>query len=129
MYQNARILVVDDNALLRNGVSTLLQNENWNVCGEAENGKQAIEKVLALKPDLVLMDLNMPVMNGVEATKQIRRLAPSTKIVVLSMHKSQEIETQAKGAGAEAYVNKSTPFEDLSRVIRQMLGSNRPNPE
>src|SRR5215831_9645872 len=91
MYQNARILVVDDNALLRNGVSTLLQNENWNVCGEAENGRQAIEQVLALKPDLVLMDLSMPVMGGVEATKQIRRLAPSTKIVVLSIHNSQEI--------------------------------------
>ena len=70
----------------------------------------------------------MPVMGGVEATKQIRRLAPSTKIVVLSMHNSQEIEAQAKGAGAEAYVNKSTPFEDLIRVIRQMLGRNQPIP-
>ena len=95
------------------------------MCGEAGNGQEAIEKALALKPDLVLMDITMPVMSGIEATRQIRQLSPETKIVIVSMHDNEVITAQAKDAGADAYVVKACPSEILIKTIAAVLGEGR----
>lgn len=82
-----RILIADDNEVVRLGVRALLTpKRDWEICGDAGNGREAITKVWELSPDLVILDLSMPVMNGFEAARVIRRLAPSTKIVFLSVH-------------------------------------------
>jgi len=97
----------------------------WEVCGEAGNGREAIDTTLALKPDLVLMDISMPVMSGIEATRQIRRLSPATKIVIISMHDNQIISVQAKEAGAHGYVVKASPSEIVLKTIAGVLEGRR----
>jgi DNA-binding NarL/FixJ family response regulator len=95
------------------------------VCGEAVNGEEAIEKALALNPDLVLMDISMPVMNGIEATRQIRQLSPVMKIVIVSLHDDEVVTAQATNAGADAYVLKACPSEILLKTITAVLGEDR----
>jgi DNA-binding NarL/FixJ family response regulator len=120
---SARILIVDDHKIVRSGLRRLVERQSgWEVCGEAVNGKEAIEKALALNPDLVLMDISMPVMNGIEATRQMRRLSPRTKVVIVSLHDNKSIAAQAKAAGAVAYVVKASPSEILLRTIAAALG-------
>ena len=98
---STRILIVDDHEIVRSGLRRLVERQSgWEVCGEAVNGKEAIDKALALNPDLVLMDISMPVMNGIEATRQIRRLSPVTKIVIVSLRDDESITAEAKNAGA-----------------------------
>jgi DNA-binding NarL/FixJ family response regulator len=97
----------------------------WEVCGKAGNGKEAVEKALALKPDLVLMDITMPVMNGIEATQQIRRRSPATKVVMVSLHDDKRIFEQAKDAGADAYIVKASPSEIALKTIAGVLGESR----
>ena len=115
---------MDDHEVVRKGIKYLLEGQSgWTTCGEAGNGQEAIEKVLELKPDLVLMDISMPIMNGIEATKQIHRLSPSTKIVILSMHDSAQIAEQVKQSGANAYLIKSSSAEKLRATIAEVLQS------
>jgi DNA-binding NarL/FixJ family response regulator len=121
-----RILIVDDHEIVRSGLRRLVERQSgWEVCGEAVNGKEAIEKALALKPDLVLMDISMPVMSGIEATRQIRQLSPVTKIVIVSLHDDEVITAQAKDAVADAYVVKACPSEILLKTITAVLGEGR----
>lgn len=94
---------------------------DWHICGEAGNGKEAVEKVLVLKPDLVLMDVSMPLMNGFEVLREIRRLSPGTKTIILSMHNSPQMRETAERAGARAYVAKSSSAEDLRDTIPHAL--------
>jgi CheY-like chemotaxis protein len=82
----ARILIVDDHHAARTTLRELLDWHSFQVCGDAQNGKEAAEKVIELKPEIVLMDINMPVMNGINAAQEIRRIAPGTKIVFLTVH-------------------------------------------
>ena len=86
-----RILVVDDEIFRRTLKALINQNPDWEVCGEAANGKEAVEKAIALNPELIVMDVMMPAMNGLDATTQIRRLAPSAKIVLVSMYETQHL--------------------------------------
>src|ERR1700676_2634613 len=81
-----RILIVDDHHAARTTLRELLDWHSFQVCGDAQNGKEAVEKVVELKPDIVLMDINMPIMNGIIAATEIRRIAPTTKIVFLTIH-------------------------------------------
>jgi two-component system NarL family response regulator len=118
-----RILLVDDHPLVRRGLAKMLGDEEINICGEAADGKEAIEKCLALSPDVILMDVSMPIMTGIEATRQIRRLSPSTKIIILSMHNSPQIEAAAKEAGANAYLTKTMTIEVINKTIRDVLKS------
>jgi two-component system, NarL family, nitrate/nitrite response regulator NarL len=116
----ARILVVDDHEGIRRGIRSLLSRDSLEICGEAENGRQALEKVRELKPDLVILDISMPVMNGIEAARKIRRCAPCTKIVFLSVHDSVVMEI-VKKAGADAFVLKSAADTDLTVTVKRLL--------
>ena len=87
--ETVRILIADDHAAVRLGLrSELESNPKWEICGEAENGQEAIEKVLELKPDLVILDISRPIINVIEASRQIRRLAPNIRILLCTMHNS-----------------------------------------
>jgi len=116
-----RILIVDDHETIRSAIRSLLARDSLEICGEAENGKQALEKVRELKPDLVILDISMPVMNGLEAAREIRRFAPRTKIVILSVHDSPQIIEIAEKAGADAYVLKSAADTDLNVTVKRLL--------
>jgi len=116
-----RILIVDDHEAIRRGIRSLLTRDSLGICREAENGKQALEKVRELKPDLVILGVSMPVMNGVEAAREIRRFAPRTKIVLFSVHDSPQIIEIAKKAGADAYVLKSAAVKDLNVTVKRLL--------
>jgi DNA-binding NarL/FixJ family response regulator len=119
---NARIVLADDHEIVRSGIRSLLDgNHPWEVCGEAENGKEAVEKVLTLRPELVVLDLSMPIMNGIEAAREIRKKAPQTKIVIFSMHDSPRIAEEAVQAGADAYLAKTAHFSELEKVISSLL--------
>ena len=117
----ARVLIVDDHEAIRRGIRSLLSRDSLEICGEAENGRQALEKVRELKPDLVILDVSMPVMNGLEAAREIRRFAPRTKIVILSVHDSPQIIEIAEKAGADAYVLKSAADTDLNVTVKRLL--------
>ena len=118
----ATILLVDDHELVRKGIRRVLEDvPGWTISGEAEDGSQAVQKVLELKPTLVLMDVSMPVMNGIEATRAIRRVSPSTKIVILSMHNAPQLAKEAKDSGANAYVVKSSSVAELRSAIGAVL--------
>ena len=102
------ILIVDDNTLVRGLIRTWVEgHQDWNVCGEAENGKIAVEKVEQLHPDVVLLDLQMPVMNGLEAARQISQVAPKTAMVMLTMHHSKQLLADARAAGIRDVVSKT----------------------
>jgi DNA-binding NarL/FixJ family response regulator len=117
-----KILLVDDHEVVRRGVRTLLHGPaDWDVCGEAENGQQAIEKVFELRPDLVILDISMPVMNGIEAARRIHSSAPDVKIVMFSMHDSPQIAQQAAEAGASACLLKSSAASDLQKTVARLL--------
>lgn len=117
-----RVLVVDDHRMVRAGLASVLStNWGYEVCGEAENGLEAISKVRELKPDVVLLDLSMPVMSGTAAARHIRQLAPATKIIFLSMHESASVAELEKLVGADAGLSKSSPIEELHETIIALL--------
>jgi DNA-binding NarL/FixJ family response regulator len=115
-----RILLVDDHRPFRARIAGLLKG-SCDVCGEAENGQEAIDKVLELTPDLVLMDLSMPVMGGTAAARQIRRISPATKIVFLSMPDSETVVELARLAGADACISKRCAATELLEAIASAL--------
>ena len=116
-----RILVVDDHELVRRGICSILAGEpTFTVCGEAVDGRNAVEKARALHPDVIIMDITMPNMNGLQATEEIRRLLPETKIVIVSQHEGPEIVRQVFSAGALGYVAKSAVSTDLLVAIAKL---------
>ena len=118
--RDIRILLVEDHEIVRKGINGLIDGyAGWKVCGEASNGKEAIEKAVALHPDVVVIDLVMPVMNGIQATREIHRLCPAIKIVMVSMFDSQRFLAQQ--SGAHAYVGKSRSWSELRNAIAAVL--------
>lgn len=115
------ILIVDDYQVARKTIRSLLTWHSLYVCGEAENGKQAIEKVKELNPDLVLLDINMPVMNGVQAAYEIRRIAPSTKIIFFTIHDSPEAIAAGRTVGVDAFVPKAAAGTRLIPAVQRLL--------
>ena len=115
-----RILLVDDHEVVRKGIRQILDGR-WNICGEAANGREAVAKALELKPDLILMDISMPILSGIEATKQIRQLGIATKIAIFSMHDSGEVAKHAKKAGADTCLVKSCASTELLQAITALL--------
>lgn len=113
-----RILVADDHAVVRRGVRALLENQtDWQVCGEASTGREAIEQTRLLDPDIVVLDLSMPELNGLDATRRILRESPRTQVLVLTMHHSEELAHQVMQAGARGYVLKSDADRELVAAV------------
>ncbi|MEL6440532.1 MAG: response regulator transcription factor [Cyanobacteria bacterium J06621_8] len=116
-----RILLVDDQNIVREGLSSLLQTyDDLEVIGEAANGQEAIKQTLKLKPDVVLMDIRMPIMDGVAAIASLKPRMPEVKILVLTTFDDDEYVTQAIAKGALGYLLKDTPSADLARAIRSV---------
>jgi DNA-binding NarL/FixJ family response regulator len=113
-----RILVADDHQVVRTGLRTLLETERgWQVCAEAANGREAVEKAGALKPDIAELDIGMPLLNGVEATRQIRKLSPKTEVLILSMHDSEVLIQEVLEAGARGYILKDDADRNLIAAV------------
>lgn len=113
-----RIVIADDFETLRRGLKSLLGSM---ICGEAENGQQAVEKVLELHPDIIILDLTMPVMNGLEAARRIRSQAPKTKIIVFSLHDGNAAKEEALQAGADAFLHKTALGEEILKTIAAVM--------
>ena len=113
-----RILIADDHAAVRNSIRCLVQSHiDWDVCGEAADGLDAVEKAKQLKPDVVLLDLSMPRMSGIQAAPLIHREVPDSEILIVSQHESSEIGRLVTEAGAQGYVPKSEVWSDLMPAI------------
>ena len=121
-----RVLVVDDHEVVRRGVRSLIQSHsNYDVCGEAVDGQDAVEKAQELNPDVIVMDVSMPRLNGLEATHLIRAALPDSEILILSQHDSPEMVRQAFKAGARGYVVKSSIARDLLAAL-ECVGRRQP---
>jgi two-component system, NarL family, nitrate/nitrite response regulator NarL len=117
--QSIRVLIVDDHPVVRKGLQTCLsKQESLKVVGEAANGDEALQKALALKPDVVLMDISMPGTSGLEATPRLRQEAPDIKVLILSVHNNREYIFRIIQAGAHGYVSKEASPEQLLRAIQ-----------
>ncbi|HXO34489.1 MAG TPA: response regulator transcription factor [Candidatus Acidoferrales bacterium] len=113
-----RILIADDHEVVRRGLSALLQaQEGWEICGEASDGREAVEKAKLLKPDFVILDIGMPNLNGLAATRQLTQHDPNFKIIVLTITDSDHVIREALDAGARGFVLKSDAVRDLVSAI------------
>jgi DNA-binding NarL/FixJ family response regulator len=116
-----RILVADDHDLIRRGIKTLIDShKGWEVCGEAVTGIQAVAKAQELKPDIVILDISMPELNGMEAAKRIRKISEKTEILMLSMHYSDQIIRDVIDTGIRGYLVKSDSGRDLSKALENL---------
>jgi DNA-binding NarL/FixJ family response regulator len=115
-----RVLLVDDQRLMRDGMKILLNLEpDLQVAGEAGNGAEGVEQALALRPDVVLMDIRMPGMNGVEATREIRRALPETRVLILTTFDDDDLVMEALLEGAAGYLTKDLPAEEIAESVRK----------
>ncbi|MBZ0097305.1 MAG: response regulator transcription factor [Sulfuricella sp.] len=122
MSEKRRILIVEDHTLLRAGLrALLLQDPNIEIVGEANNGRDAVQAVGLLAPHLVLMDLSMPGMNGIEAIMDIKRRYPGTRVLVLTIHKTDEYIHESLRAGADGYILKDATHDELRIAVRSVL--------
>src|SRR6202140_638007 len=116
-----RILIADDHDLMRRGVRTLLlSHAGWEICGEAKTGREAVTKAELLKPDIVVLDISMPDLNGVEAARRIRKSSASTEILILSMHYSDQLIREIVDAGVRCYIVKSDSDRDLIIAVETL---------
>lgn len=126
MEAKKKLFIVEDHTILREGLKALLSTKpEWEIVGEAGEGDAAIRGVEKLQPDLVLMDLSLPKMNGTEAIREIKRRCPNTKIVALTVHKTEEYISAAFKAGAEGYVLKDATHAELELAIRHVLSGKK----
>ena len=116
-----KILVADDHELMRRGVRSLLEAEaGWKVVGEASNGQELLKKAQELKPDIVVLDIGMPLLNGLEASRRLKKVLPEVKILILSMHDSEQMARAVLEAGARGYVTKADTARDLVLAIEAL---------
>jgi DNA-binding NarL/FixJ family response regulator len=109
-----RILIADDHSVVRAGLRALLESRSaWEVCAEAADGRDAVEKATKLKPDVAVLDIGMPLLNGVEVARRIRKVSPETEILILTMHESEDLVKQVMDAGARGYILK----DDADRIL------------
>ncbi len=121
-----RILIVDDSAIIRHSIRICIEhNTDWEVCGEAENGKVAIEKVRQLRPDVVTLDWQMPVMNGLEAAREISRIAPLATLLMITLHENLLLTEEAQAAGIKEVLSKTDgASEHLIASLRNVAAQN-----
>ena len=123
-----RLLIADDHALVRSGLRSMLQREpGIEIVGEARNGREAVELCRSLRPDLVLMDVRMPEMDGLEATRAIKRELPETGVLMVTMHENRDYMLEATKAGAAGYVLKDASRSELISAVRRVLGNEPSN--
>jgi len=121
-----RILLADDHALVRRGARAVLNSrQGWRVVGEAANGREAIEKALKLRPDVAIVDISMPELDGVEVARQLREAIPDTKVLVLTMHESDQMVRRALDAGAHGYLLKSDLTNCLTKAVKAIADGKR----
>lgn len=117
-----RLLIADDHRMLREGLRRSMEAEGFEVVAEAANGEEAVQLCADAKPDVVLMDVTMPVFDGVEATRRIRRTAPDLPVLILSMHSADGLVGDALRAGASGYLVKDCSIEDIAGAVRKAAG-------
>ena len=121
-----RILLADDHDIVRRGLrEQLSQHEGWEICGEAENGREAVRMASKLEPDVAVIDLSMPELNGLEATRQIRRDLPNTEVLIFTMHETEQLIREVLSAGARGYVLKSDAGLHLTSAV-EALANGKP---
>ena len=117
-----RILLADDHTLVRQGIRRILEEHaDWQVVGETSDGREAVRQTLELQPDVVIMDIGMPQLNGIEATRQITRRAQSVRVLILSMHADEAYIAQAVGAGAIGYLLKDSADVELVKAVTSAI--------
>ncbi len=116
-----RVLIADDHEAVRRGLRSAVWGAGWEVCGEATNGREAIEKVQELKPDVVILDVSMPVMGGLEAAPEILKTSPKIRVVAFTMHESQQIRNEMAKIGVHGLAVKSAPLANLLDTIKSVL--------
>jgi DNA-binding NarL/FixJ family response regulator len=116
------ILIADDHELVRKGIRTVLEaRTGWQVVAEASDGREAVKKIQELKPRVAILDISMPLLNGLEATRQIAKIAPQTKVLILTMHEADPMIQQILQAGARGYLLKSDASLDLVSAVEALL--------
>ena len=123
-----RLLIADDHALVRSGLRSMLQREpGIEIVGEARNGREAVELCRSLRPDLVLMDVRMPEMDGLEATRAIKHESPGIGVLMVTMHENRDYMLEAIKAGAAGYVLKDAPRQELISAVQRTVDGEHPN--
>jgi DNA-binding NarL/FixJ family response regulator len=120
---SVKILAVDDHEVVHQGILMILQSRpDWEICGQARNGAQAVEMAQELQPDVIIMDITMPVMNGLDATRQIAKMGLRSPVVVFTMHESQGLMESVQSAGGRGLVLKSRAAHDLIEALERVIG-------
>jgi DNA-binding NarL/FixJ family response regulator len=118
----ARILLADDHIVVRHGLRALLETRpDFTICAEAADGRKAVELTVTHKPDVAVLDVSLPVLNGIEATRQIRRLCPATEVLIFTMHEDDELISEVLQAGARGYLLKSEADDQVINAVATLL--------
>jgi DNA-binding NarL/FixJ family response regulator len=121
-----RIFVADDHLLIRGGLRTLFRNRrDFSICGESGNGREAVELAIAAKPDILIVNVNLPGINGIEATRQVRERSPDTEILIFTAENNEDLMREALRAGARGYLLKSASDEQVIAAIETLAGHQR----
>jgi DNA-binding NarL/FixJ family response regulator len=120
-----RVLVADDHEITRRGICSLLRQQGWEVVGEAANGRDAVAKAKLLRPDVSVLDISMPELNGLDATRQMLKDDSDCKVLILTMHQSDSLMVEALGAGVRGYLLKSASCRDLAVAV-ESVSANKP---
>src|SRR5258707_15319900 len=121
MTKALRILIADDHDLMRRGIKGMLQSHpGWEICGEAHTGREAVTKAEELKPDIAILDIRMPDLNGLEAARRIRKASTGTEVLILSMHHSDQLIREIVDAGVPRYIVKSDSDRDLVIAVETL---------
>jgi DNA-binding NarL/FixJ family response regulator len=119
---SARIIVADDHEAIRNRLREILESQRgWVVCAEAANGEEAVQKTQELHPDLIILDISMPVLNGLDAARMIRKFCPETPILIVTLHRTTQLLEEVRQIGVRGFVAKSEASESLVKAVIAVL--------